>query len=316
MDLFHSHWTQIRCFSTTTSETFDQEIFNRRYLLDTAKRLAKENGKLLVDNPQAKKDLLKAVEDLEKSADAPTPSEVASDLLGDWTLIISTATTPATKDLPSFSLPDPLAQLRQKIIDQTNQNVQVTQRIRSTDDANLAVNRIDHVLEYKPPSKLQELIDNLPEQLAGLDINPLHVSQSKVVLVHKAELQGTKAKLSLQSVVLNVAGTSQQLDPKGKDVASLNLPFGEVLNAGDFETTYLKDSVRISRGKVGPVDQLRVFVRKEEHDDELKTTVVEMVDTMVTDDSTDAVVTAETPAEEADGEDVSDSKPSDGGDGI
>merc|ERR1712224_911327 len=32
-------------------------------------------------------------------------------------------------------------------------------------------------------------------------------------------------------------------------------------NAGSFETTFLDDSMRISRSKTGPVNQLRVFVR-------------------------------------------------------
>ena len=38
---------------------------------------------------------------------------------------------------------------------------------------------------------------------------------------------------------------------------------GEFAGAGTFETTYLDDSLRISRGKQGFVDQLRVFIRSD-----------------------------------------------------
>jgi hypothetical protein len=65
---------------------------------------------------------------------------------------------------------------------------------------------------------------------------------------------------------VNVAGESQVLEPNGSDVLGVNVPFGEYLNAGSFDTTFLDDTVRISRTKTGPVDQIRVFIKSDKAD--------------------------------------------------
>ena len=66
---------------------------------------------------------------------------------------------------------------------------------------------------------------------------------------------------------VNVAGTSQYLDPDGQDVLGINSPLKE-FQAGTFETTYLDDTLRISRTSMGSVNQLRVYVRSEEDGEE------------------------------------------------
>lgn len=111
---------------------------------------------------------------------------------------------------------------------------------------------------------------------------------------------------------MNVAGKSQKLDPDGADVLGINIPFGEFLNAGDFETTYMDDKIRISRSKVGIVQQLRVFVRSNLQDAMQSQTVEDDMITdadLVTDDEADDSSSDESSddddAEEADVDDIS-----------
>jgi len=110
-----------------------------------------------------------------------------------------------------------------------------------------------------------------------------------------------------QPHAVNVAGESQFLDPAGADVLGINVPLGEFLQAGSFETTYLDSEWRISRSKVGPVDQLRVFRKSSASMAE----VVDMADTVLDEDFpsdvewvSDDLVETSTDGEGPDGQDL------------
>jgi hypothetical protein len=235
----------------------------KRNVMNVAERLKAKDGVLVVDS-QAKADLKKAVAELEAVAEPPTQSDFDSKFKGDWTLLCSTATNADgidTSKIP-FLNQGPLKSIR----DYINRSLKVEQRIRSMTESG-TIDRIDHVLEYQPPDTLKQLLDNLPDALTSLNINPLHISQGNVTLIHKAKVESVtpvlRTTLSLESIVLSVAGKTQYLDPNGSDVLGINVPLGEFLNAGSFDTTYMDDDIRISRGKLGVVDQLRVFIRSD-----------------------------------------------------
>jgi hypothetical protein len=237
----------------------------KTHLLSVCERLKSQSGVLIFEK-SAKEEFKKAVANVE--ATYTLPVDYLDNFVGDWTLIATTVTS--QEGIDKTMIPDairnPLEDLRTKIAGNANKYLKVVQRIRSVNSNDGKVNRVDHVLEYRPPGTLQDILDDLPEQLSGLNINPLQLSQSKIILAHKADVISTNplvTKLTLNQVILNVAGTQAQLDPNGADVAALNLP-EFISGAGDFTTTYMDDSIRISRGKLGGlVEQLRVFVRQQ-----------------------------------------------------
>jgi len=148
----------------------------------------------------------------------------------------------------------------------------VTQRIcfdlDAAKDEDKTFDHVDDSIEFTPFS-LDNIFDknSILSPFANIDLNPLELSRSKVVLIHDAEVLSIKpamrTKINLKSIVLNLSGTSTNLDPDGADILGINIPFGEFLNSGSFDTTYVDDCVRISRSRFGLSEQLRVFVRKE-----------------------------------------------------
>lgn len=249
---------------TATVSVDESASVAREELLELSKDLKSEFGVILIDS-QAKDSFRKAVEKLESVAE---PSTDLLSLVGDWTLLCSSSTSGTTEKfkidtnkIPFFN-EGPVRDIKNTL----NDSVQVLQRIKFGEASN-SIDSIDHVIDYKPPSQLSSFLKNIPDAIKDLDINPLKVSDTKIVLKHKAEIEGIlpimKIKLNLQAVVLNVAGESKNLEPNGEDVLGINIPFGELLNAGSFDTTFLDDSMRISRSKTGPVEQIRVFVKSE-----------------------------------------------------
>jgi len=261
-------------FSTADVEEADV-ISAREELMEITRDLNSRYGILPTDSTE-KESFRDAVEKLENLAQ---PSSDASLLVGDWTLLCSYSNNSAfpenkkiidTSKIPLFNQ-GPIKDIQ----DTLNGSIKVEQRIKFGESSN-SIDAIDHVIEYKPPNTLSSFLKNAPDIIKDLDINPLKVIDYKIVLKHTAEIEGLipniKTKLNLKSVVVNVAGESQILDPSGEDVLGINIPFSEYFGAGSFETTFLNESMRVSRSKVGPVEQIRVFIKA---DDQAVASVVE-----------------------------------------
>mmetsp|Transcript_4529 Transcript_4529/g.10704 ORF Transcript_4529/g.10704 Transcript_4529/m.10704 type:complete len:357 (-) Transcript_4529:1500-2570(-) len=259
------------------SDMDDSAYDSRQDLLDVAKSLKDEFGPLIIDS-KAQEKLKSVVGELEKNSEPPVDTE---GMIGDWTLLCSTASTEKFMGIDTSNLPFFNADIVKDIRSTLNKSLQVQQKIKLGDSGEIS--RVDHVIQYMPPNELSAFTSALPDALQSLNINPLEVTKEEVILVHKADVESTipfiNTKLALESIVLNIAGKSQYLEPEGADLLGVNVPFGEFLNSGSFDTTYVDDELRISRSKVGVVDQLRVFVREAS----TKTVVVEETEEPVAD---------------------------------
>ncbi|KAL7476234.1 LOW QUALITY PROTEIN: hypothetical protein ACHAW6_002110 [Cyclotella cf. meneghiniana] len=136
-------------------------------------------------------------------------------------------------------------------------SIEVTQQIRTDGDANNEhINRLDNVIEFTPIEMLRDILPTgLPHSfLSDLNVNPFKVKKSKVVVVHKAEVEGVapvlRTKIDWVSLV------------EGAYVFGTNNPLGEFLNVGTFDTPCINEDMRISRTPSPIFKQLQVFVRK------------------------------------------------------
>ena len=210
---------------TTLADNNDKCSIAKSNLLETARSLNQEFGCLILDS-NAQDRLREAVEQLESSS-GDSPITTSSGLIGTWTLLCSTASASLqspldrtvggidTSKLPFFNQ-GPIKTVR----DTFNKALTVQQVIKEDELTPGLINRIDHVLQYSPPNTLSAFLDNdnnndesaadtpssrIPDAIKNLNINPLQVTNSKVVLVHKAEVQQVtpvlKTKLTLSSII-------------------------------------------------------------------------------------------------------------------
>jgi PAP_fibrillin len=212
--------------TTTGADNNDKNNNAKTNLLETARSLNEEFGCLILDS-NAQDRLREAVEQLESSSGGDSPIPSSSGLIGTWTLLCSTASASLqspldrtvggidTSKLPFFNQ-GPIKTVR----DTFNKALTVQQVIKEDELTPGLINRIDHVLQYSPPNTLSAFLDNdnnndesaadtpssrIPDAIKNLNINPLQVTNSKVVLVHKAEVQQVtpvlKTKLTLSSII-------------------------------------------------------------------------------------------------------------------
>ncbi len=241
----------------------------RDELLYTAKSLTEDSPTgIFLTAPAAIDKFTTAASRLE--AITPSMTEREKELLiGDWELV---ATSRSIKSSP-VKVPEEMKKLpfnlkTPKLNDSIRNSITVLQRIRSESEESNDIDRIDHVIQYTP----LKLADLIPEKsplsaIRNWNVNPLEVSQSKITLIHNAQVESVepalRTKLGLKSVVVNVAGKSQYLDPVGADVLGLNIPsLGDFANGGSFDSTYVDENVRVSRGTTGFLEETRLFVRK------------------------------------------------------
>jgi len=254
---------------------------NRLLALSTSLANNSPSGKVFIRRPSDKIRLQKAISELESLSSNDDNGAGDRDkelLLGDWTLV-ATASLPSSDIRRRFDRGGkkkggwPFGKKndgvrRNPIQKSISDSIEVTQRIRSTSSS--AIDRVDNVIQFTPVSSLESIIPSASPLfgiLSGVNVNPLQVSKSKVVLVHKAEVESVRpvlrTKIAWTSSILNIAGESQLFDPEGADIFGVNNLLGDFVDSsGTFDTPYIDENVRVSRTSGPVLEQLRVFVRE------------------------------------------------------
>ena len=174
-------------------------------LLDVAFDLKDKFGVFVIDK-NGQGELRRAVDDLEAVSERPAfDDDIKKALLGQWTLVCTTTSSSSlpspigsgidTSKLPFFNQ-RPLKEIR----DSLNKCLVVQQSILSKESDD--IDRVDHILEYRPPKTLQDILDKLP----SLNINPLDITRGKVVLVHEADVSNKGPGFSIQLKLASVVG--------------------------------------------------------------------------------------------------------------
>ena len=193
--------------SDTTVEDPERVLASRNRLIALSSTLSSNSATgRFISRPSDKIKLQKLINELESFA-GPMGEKERDLMLGDWELV-ATANV-ANPDVrrrfgdkkgnnswfgrgrsglsllgrDGLSL-DPLQKTLRK-------SIEVTQRIRNDIGSDEKINRVDNVVEFTPLDTLSSLI---PEEsplafLSDVNVNPLQVKKSKVVLIHKAEVE-------------------------------------------------------------------------------------------------------------------------------
>ena len=212
-----------------------EKVRAREELMELAEGYQARYGVILLD-PKKKQLFQAAVEKLEATIAAASSSITEDDdedansslyasmndpamLVGDWTLVCSASyypnedkllENPLLNKLEDFvdtvgTAGGPLRDIQATLID----SLQVIQKITcsTNDNNNNNIDAVDHIIDYKPPNTLSSFVKNLPDVLSDLDINPLKVKDTKIVLKHTAEIKQTLPNIDIKLILKSIVGT-------------------------------------------------------------------------------------------------------------